>query len=422
MLRLEANSHRCQSWPEPEGLEAFRRALPRPSDADSAAGRAILSRAVAHIPDVEADRAYGVQSVAQAATYRSVVSVPLLHDGNPIGAISVGRAHAGPFPERQIELLQTFADQAVIAIRNVRLSTTCRRVRASSPRRWSSRRRQPKCCRSSSSPGELEPVFDAMLANATKLCDASYGAMWLREGDAFRNAAFHGALPAAYVEQWRSATVRPSPDSPLVLVAQSRKPAQVADLRETEAYLGGHSLTVTAADDAGIRTLVAVPMFKEDEFVGAIVIYRKEVRPFTDKQIELVSNFAKQAVIAIENIAPAQRAAQSLSSRRPPRRCSRSSAERPRCSRCRYAGRERQPGCATSRSAVIRAAGGRQPIVVAANLRASRRAALTIGERYPTEAGPQFDLVERAIVEGAISTDPRCHRRSGVSASKQLKS
>ena len=287
----------------PEGLEAFRRALPRPSDAGSAAGRAILSRAVAHIPDVEADRAYGVQSVAQAATYRSVVSVPLLHDGTPIGAISVGRAHAGPFPERQIALLQTFADQAVIAIRNVRLFNDVQaRTRELSEALEQQTATSEVLQVISSSPGELEPVFHAMLAKATQICEASYGAMWLREGDAFHNAAFHGALPAAYVEQWRSATVRPSPDSPLVLVAQSRKPAQVADLRETEAYLGGHALTVTAADDAGIRTLVAVPMFKEDELVGAIVIYRKEVRPFTDKQIELVSNFAKQAVIAIENV------------------------------------------------------------------------------------------------------------------------
>ena len=151
----------------------------------------------------------------------------------------------------------------------------------------------------SSSPGDLKPVFETILANATRLCEASYGAMWLSEGDRFRNAAFHGALPAEYMELWRSATV--SRTAPVGRVAQSRKPVQIADLREDQTYLDGHPLTITAVHVAGIHTLALVPMLKEDEFVGAIAIYRKEVRPFTDKQIELVTTFADQAVIAIEN-------------------------------------------------------------------------------------------------------------------------
>jgi signal transduction histidine kinase/DNA-binding NarL/FixJ family response regulator len=151
----------------------------------------------------------------------------------------------------------------------------------------------------SASAGELEPVFQAMLANATRLCEASYGAMWLREGHHFRNAAFHGPLPAAYVELWRSATVGRT--AIMGRVAQSRKPLQVADLRQDRTYLDGHPLTVTAVDVAGIHTLVIVPMLKADEFIGAISIYRKEVRPFTDKQIDLVQNFANQALIAVEN-------------------------------------------------------------------------------------------------------------------------
>ncbi len=151
----------------------------------------------------------------------------------------------------------------------------------------------------SSSPGELDPVFQTMLANATRLCEASYGAMWLREGDSFRNAAFYGALQAGYVEQWKSATVGRT--APIGRIAESKKPLQVADLRKDQTYLDGHPLTVTAVEVAGIQTLVLVPMLKADEFVGAITIYRKEMRPFTNKQIELVQNFANQAVIAIEN-------------------------------------------------------------------------------------------------------------------------
>ena len=155
----------------------------------------------------------------------------------------------------------------------------------------------------SSSPGDLEPTFEAMLANAAKLCEASYRAMWLCEGDAFRVAALRGPLPPAYTEQWRSGTLlRPGPEVPLARVAKAGKPLQILDLRQDRAYLDRNPLSVTGVDVAGIRTLLVVPMNKENELVGAIAIYRKEVRPFTDKQIDLVKSFASQAVIAIENV------------------------------------------------------------------------------------------------------------------------
>jgi GAF domain-containing protein len=154
----------------------------------------------------------------------------------------------------------------------------------------------------SSSPGELNLVFNIMLAKATELCEASYGTLWLRDGDGYRAAAIHGDLPTLFVEQWRSSTLyRPDPEVTLARSVRARKPIQEADLRTTPQYLKGDPLPVTAADIAGIRTLMVVPMLKDNEPIGGIAIYRKEVRPFGEKQVELVTNFAAQAVIAIEN-------------------------------------------------------------------------------------------------------------------------
>jgi len=154
----------------------------------------------------------------------------------------------------------------------------------------------------SSSPDELNSVFQAMLANATKLCEASYGTMWLCEGDAFRVAALYGSLPAAYMEQLRSgALFRLGPNLPAVQAINSRRPVQVPDLRLSRPYLDREPLAVAAVELAGICTMFAVPMFKDNEPVGAIAIYRQEMRPFTEKHIELVQDFAAQAVIAIDN-------------------------------------------------------------------------------------------------------------------------
>jgi GAF domain-containing protein len=289
--------------PTPEGLEVFRRGLPRPAGEDTAGGRAILRRAVVQIPDVLADPAYGRLDLVQAVNYRSIMAVPMLRDGDPIGAITVARAQVGSFPASQIELLQTFARQAVIAIENVRLfEAEQQRTRELSESLEQQTATSEVLRVISSSSGNLQTVFDTMLTEATDLCEASYGLMWLREEDAFRTAALYGDLPQAYRDQWRSGTrYRPGPETILSQVTASGRPIQVPDLRTDPSYLIRDPLPVAAADVAGVRTLLGVPMLRDIEVVGFIGIYRKEIRPFTEKQVTLVTNFAAQAVIAIEN-------------------------------------------------------------------------------------------------------------------------
>ena len=265
--------------------------------------RMAATKQVTHISNTTTMPEQAHDRLVDLAGAKTLLEVPMLKDDQLIGAIGIYRQEVRPFTDKQIELVQNFAAQAVIAIENTRLLNELRQRTDDLSEALEQQTATSEVLKViSSTPGELEPVFNTMLMKATELCEASYGIMWLREGGAFRTAALHGALPAAYLDQWRSGTLfRPGPDVTLARVAQTRQPIQVADLRESRGYLDGDPLPVAAVDVAGIRTLVGVPMLKDDELVGVIAIYRREVRPFTDKQIELVTNFAAQAIIAIEN-------------------------------------------------------------------------------------------------------------------------
>jgi two-component system NtrC family sensor kinase len=153
----------------------------------------------------------------------------------------------------------------------------------------------------SGSPSDLEPVFETILANATRLCEASYGVLYLCEGDAFRAVALHGSLPEAFAAARRPGVSRPLPGGHLARAVSTRRTIHVADLRAEQLYLDRDPRVVAAVELGGVRTLLVAPMLKQNEVVGLVSIYRREVRPFTDKQIALVTNFASQAAIAIEN-------------------------------------------------------------------------------------------------------------------------
>jgi GAF domain-containing protein len=298
----------------------------------SLTGRVLLERKPVQIPDVLADPEYSNLEPQRLGGYRTHLGVPLLREESPIGIILVSRRTVRPFDSKQIELVATFADQAVIAIENTRLFEEVRQRTDDLSESLEQQTATSEVLKVvSSSAGDLQPIFDAMLVNATRLCQASYGAMWLHESDGhMRVAARHGNLPGA---TQIGGVLRPGSSMPSARVFDTRKPVEVVDLKEDRSYLDRDPQAVAAVEVAGIRSLISVPMLKDDAVVGTISIYHREVRPFTDKQSEVLQNFAAQAVIAIENTRLLNELRQrtddlteSLESRRRPPRCLKSSA------------------------------------------------------------------------------------------------
>jgi GAF domain-containing protein len=297
LIRLhdETLQHAANFGFSPEQKEAAKKRI-IPMGRGTLSGRTMAEKKPVHIADAMSDPEYSFAEMQNVVRYRTMLGVPLLREGNPIGLINLMRGEPRPFTDKQIQLATTFADQAVIAIENVRLFDELRE----------SLEQQTATAEVlgviSSSPGELEPVFQAMLESATRICEANFGYMQLCESGTFRMAAMHNA-PPAFVQAiaQREPAFRPDPLLPLGRLVATKQLVHIADYGQELAYKQRIPAAVRTFELAGARTVILVPMLKEQELIGAIHIYRQEIRPFTDKQIALVQNFAAQAVIAIEN-------------------------------------------------------------------------------------------------------------------------
>ncbi len=280
----------------PETMAAMRARYPRPLDMETTPGIAILTRSVVHIPDIE-DRST-IEFVRQSARLvgiRSIVTVPMLHEGEAIGAIVVARREAGRFPDANLELLKTFADQAVIAIENVRLFKELEARNTELTAAVEQEQATSDVLRIiSRSPADLSTVLQTIAETAARVCGASDGVAFLTIGTRLRIMAHHGAI-GARIGQERDL----DRTSVAGRAAVDRTAVHVADLQaETSEFPIG-------SEDArgfGHRTSLAVPLLRDGVALGVLLIRRLEVRPFTHKQIELLKTFADQAVIAVENV------------------------------------------------------------------------------------------------------------------------
>src|SRR5262249_43845023 len=269
----------------------------RPINRHWVTGRSVVDRTTVQVPDLQAAESEFPEGAASARQYghRTTLATPLLREGNPIGAILIRRMEVRPFTDKQIALLQNFAAQAVIAIENARLLNELRQRTSDLTESLEQQTATSEVLKViSSSPGDLQPVFQTILANATRICEAKFGMLFRVDGENFKFAAEVGTPPEfAEFERQRG----PFTPTPGMLMDRCVRTKQVCRIDDYAAEtFRGHSATLGKA-----RSTFAVPMLKDEMLIGVIIIYRQEVRPFTDKQIELVQNFAAQAVIAIEN-------------------------------------------------------------------------------------------------------------------------
>jgi adenylate cyclase len=267
----------------------------------------IATKTFVHVPDLAAYPAYAERdpwtvSGVELAGVRTLLVVPMLKEDELVGGFTVYRQGVRPFTNKQIELVKSFASQAVIAIENARLLNELRARTADLSESLEQQTATAEVLKVISSfPGDLQPVFEAMLEKAVRISDAKFGNIYARDGNVFRLLATHNTPPSLAAHRRRSPIRSDTPATLFGRMIAAKTVVHVADLSAEDFYIKRVPETVSTVELGGIRTVLAVPMLKEGEIVGGVTVYRQEVRPFTDKQIALVGNFAAQAVIAIEN-------------------------------------------------------------------------------------------------------------------------
>ena len=298
LRRVEGNVLRVIGAAGPSAAKV-REILPDfPLESPDPAARSVFDNRQIHIEGRRAvlpNEGGEIARVLPALPLGSQAFTPLSRQGEAIGVMVVTRSEVRPFQQIELDLMRGFADQAVIAIENARLLSE---LRQSLEQQTATSEVLTIISRS---PAGLEPVFQAILANATRLCGAKFGTLNLYDGEVVHRSASYNVPPEYAEMRLRMGRWRPHPGSATAQVVRTKELIHFDDLRTSPAYLEGDSSTRAIVDTGGARTLLMVPMLKDDQLIGTIAIYRQEVRSFTDKQTELVENFAAQAVIAIEN-------------------------------------------------------------------------------------------------------------------------
>jgi PAS domain S-box-containing protein len=274
--------------------EEHEREAPIGAGRETVVGRAMLEGRTVQIVDAWNDPEYGPKDEARLNNVRSMMGVPLLRDGELIGVFALARTAVESFSERQIELVTTFADQAVIAIENARLLSEQQEALEQQTATADVLRVI------NASPGDLAPVFDAMLDKALRLCGAAFGCLWTYDGERVHAVALRGA-PPAFAEFLTRVPHAVGSDNAHGRLLRGEQVVHIADVADDEAYRSGDPVRRALVALSGGRTLLAVPLRKDGAFLGDFVIYRTEVRPFSEKQIAFLQNFADQAVVAMEN-------------------------------------------------------------------------------------------------------------------------
>ena len=285
---------------DPGSEDAFRSFYPRAPGRETATTRAVLTRSVVEIPDVLEDSEYAMSDASLAAGFRSVLGIPLLREGNPIGAIAVGRPQPGPFTKPQIELVKTFADQAVIAIENVRLFTELQARNRDLSEALEQQTATSEILRViSASPRDVQPVFDAIARSVLTLCNARTAFVARFDGRQIELAALTTVDPQQSLAARQAFPRAPSRDNATARAILTGAIVVIPDVAADPDYA---ATVKPLAMKAGFRSTMSVPLIHGGKPIGAITVGRPEPGPFSDGQVELLRTFADQAVIAIENV------------------------------------------------------------------------------------------------------------------------